>query len=412
MRILYLHQYFVRPVDPGGTRSYEFARRLVDAGHGVDMVTTDWHWGGGSRPEDDRSVASGFVRRDIDGIRVHAMRLPYDTHLSYAARMRIFLKFARSAGRHGRDLDYDVVFATSTPLTVALPAVRLARLRRVPFVFEVRDLWPDIPIAIGAIRNRLLIAAARRLEGFAYTNASRIVVLSSAMRDVLLSKDVSPEKLVVIPNGCDLGLFDPNRPAMHLMAPRFHELDHHPLVIYAGSIGMINDLDYLVRVADEVRRLNDRIRFVVFGDGANVDAVRRSASERGLLDRTWFMRAPVSKQEMASILPMADLAVSVFADVPVMNTNSANKFFDALAAGTAVAINYGGWQAELIKRHEAGLVLPATDAGAAARILVDFLGDAPRVERAGRNARRLAESEFDRDKQAALLIRTLEAVVA
>ena len=172
LRILYLHQYFATPDESGSTRSYEMARRLVERGHHVDLVTTDWRgaFSNGSRAD--------FELRNIDGIVVHARRIPYQNEMPFRARMRAFLRFAFAAKRYGTSLEYDVVFASSTPLTVAIPGMYLARRRGVPFVFEVRDLWPDIPVAVGALKSRLTIAGARWLERRAYSRADAVVVLS------------------------------------------------------------------------------------------------------------------------------------------------------------------------------------------------------------------------------------------
>jgi glycosyltransferase involved in cell wall biosynthesis len=410
MRILYIHQYFVHPRMPGATRSYELARRLVERGHEVDLITSDWQ--SGLATTDIRRDAGRFSKSALDGIRIHAIPNPYSNQMTFRERIRSFIRFAIKAARYTRRLDYDVVYATSTPLTVAIPGILSARRAGVPMLFEVRDLWPDLPLAVGALRNPLAIAVARRLEKTAYRYAARIVALSPDMLDALTAKGVPPNKLVVIPNGCDLDLFSPTRAADPRVLDRYPHLDHHPLVVYTGSLGPINNVAYLARIAAEVQTLNRNIRFAVFGDGALAESIEQLAGELGILGQTWFMREPVPKQDVPSLLRAADLAVSIFADVPGMSANSANKFFDALSSGTPVAINYSGWQAGLLNGHDAGLVLPANDPGKAARLLADYLSDEAHLKAAGRNARRLAETEFDRDRQARLLAEIIEQVVA
>lgn len=143
MHIVYLHQYFNTPAMSGSTRSYEIARRLVSAGHRVSVVTS-------SRISDDRK---GWVQSNESGIDVHWLAVPYSNRMAYGERISAFLRFAFGAARRAASLRGDVVFATSTPLTIAIPGVFAARKLKVPMVFEVRDLWPEVPIAIGALRN-------------------------------------------------------------------------------------------------------------------------------------------------------------------------------------------------------------------------------------------------------------------
>src|SRR5438105_2807505 len=173
MRIVYLHQYFVTPDMAGGSRSYEMARRLVAAGHEVHMVTSD------QRPQPAKARWREALHA---GIHVHWTPIPYDNVMGYGRRIRAFLAFAWRAAHKAAALRGDVVFATSTPLTIAIPAVYAAWRSRAPMVFEVRDLWPAVPIAIGAIRNPLIKWAALRLERFAYRHAARVVALAPGMR--------------------------------------------------------------------------------------------------------------------------------------------------------------------------------------------------------------------------------------
>ena len=169
MRIIYLHQYFVLPSQPGGTRSYEMARRLASFGHQVHMVTSDHASAPGRSPR--------WEEREEAGIHVHRYPVPYSNAMSYSQRIRAFLQYASRSALRAAQLPGDVVFATSTPLTIALPGVYAARRQGIAMVFEVRDLWPDLPIAIGAITGRLPVTAARWLERFAYKNSAQIVAL-------------------------------------------------------------------------------------------------------------------------------------------------------------------------------------------------------------------------------------------
>jgi glycosyltransferase involved in cell wall biosynthesis len=218
-----------------------------------------------------------------------------------------------------------------------------------------------------------------------------------------------PNKHVeTIPNACDLELFGKPTPTAARSAPEFlNASEKEPLIIYAGTFGAANGVDYAVRIADELSRIAPHIRTLLIGSGKYFADVRQLAHERGLLDKSVRVETQVSKADVARIFQSADLALSLFIDLPILATNSANKFFDAIASGTPVAINYGGWQAELIRSAECGLVLPPNDAAKAAQQIADFLSDPARITDAGERARRLAETTFDRnvlvDKLAVLL---------
>ncbi len=226
MRITYLHQYFKTPATPGGTRSYELARRLVQAGHEVNMVTTDC---------DSCSEHRGWYETDESGIRVHWLPVPYSNHMSYRRRIRAFLEFAVRASRKAASLPADVVFATSTPLTIAIPAIHAAKKRRVPMVFEVRDLWPEAPIAVGALKNPLAIALARRLERSAYENARFVVALSSQIERGILACGYPAERIVVIPNG--VSILGPVTVPQRDQLP--DSLRGRIVITYLGAIGFV-----------------------------------------------------------------------------------------------------------------------------------------------------------------------------
>lgn len=395
MRIVYLHQYFNSPQQAGSTRSYEMARRLAARGHEVHLITSER---AAARP-----AARGWRREVIDGIQVHWLPVPYSNYMGYARRMIAFFQFAIGAGLRAAALPADVVFATSTPLTIVIPGVFAARWRRAPMVFEVRDLWPEEAIAMGALRGRLPIALANALERFAYKHSAQIVALSPDMRAGVVRCGYPRDRVHVIPNASDLAFF--TVPAEVGMAFRHrHEwLGRRPLVVYTGTVGRRNGVSYLVQIAARVRAIDPEIRFLLVGEGYEEPAIRRLAAAMGVLDQTLFMFSPLPKLQMPEILSAATLAVSVMVDQPALWPNSANKVFDAFAAGRPVAINHEGWLAHLLRQSGAGIVLPPDDAEAGAQQLAAYLADAAAVRRGGESARRLAVTQFDRDALAAQL---------
>lgn len=398
MRILYLHQYFNTPQMVGATRSYEMARRLAAWGHEVQMIT--------SQRTPHNNAKSWFVTNESD-ICVHWLPVPYANAMSYQARIQAFLKFALGAARKAAFLQADVIFASSTPLTIALPAVYAARRQNIPMVFEVRDLWPEIPIAVGALRGAPIIWSARWLERWAYFHSAQIVALSPEMKSGVVKTGYPNEKVHVIPNSADLEFFNVSPIVGQEFRRRYEWLQNRPLVVYTGTLGKINGVDYLARLAAVVRSLMPEARFLTVGGGKEKEKVRQTAQELNVLGHNFFMLDALPKNEIPAVLAAADIATSTVIDLQALWANSANKFFDALASGTPIAINYGGWQAELLEQTGAGLVLDALNVERAASTLVCALQDASWRVYAGKAARALAEERFSRDK----LAQQLESVL-
>jgi glycosyltransferase involved in cell wall biosynthesis len=395
VRIAYLHQYFVPPTAAGGTRSFEFVKRLLAKGHEVRVITSRAHLQAG----DVKPREWGIDRED--NLQVSVINVDYSHWMQYSARLRAFFKFAVMASLKVCEWRPDVVFATSTPLTIAIPAGVAKKVLRVPMVFEVRDLWPEIPIAVGALKHPVAVWAARVLERFAYRNADEIVALSPGMRDGIMAAGVPGDKVTVIPNASDNALFDvPRERGARYRAQVAGLPADCPLLVYAGTFGRINRVGYLVDLAVGLRRIGSPIGVLLVGDGVERSAVTEAARQSGVLGRGVWLSEPVPKQQLPDVLSAATVCTSVVAPIRALQHNSANKFFDALAAGKPVAINYGGWQAELLQESGAGLVLPADDPLEAARQLHAFVSDPARLAAAGAAARKLARERFDRDRLA------------
>jgi glycosyltransferase involved in cell wall biosynthesis len=375
MRILYLHQFFITRAGVGGTRSYEFARRFVARGHGVRMVTA----GGG--------------RRTVEGIDVAGVSGGYSdyvsaTAVSYPRRMRGFARFAIAAELAAlRGPRPDVIYATSPPLTIAVPALAASMRWRAPLVFEVRDLWPEAPIQMGALENPLLQRLARAAERFVYRRSARVIALSPGIRDGVVRAGVSPEKVVLVPNAADLDLFRPT--------PRAHG----PFTVsYFGTMGEANDLSAVLEAAPLV----PDIRFVLMGDGK-----RRADLAGSAPPNVELPGAAPSKQAVAELAARSSACLTLFKDVPVLATNSPNKLFDTFAAGRPAIVNMDGWMRELVEQNDAGLYVRAGDGRDLAEKLRLLRDDPETVERMGRNARALAEREFGRDELAGRVLAVL-----
>jgi glycosyltransferase involved in cell wall biosynthesis len=280
-----------------------------------------------------------------------------------------------------------VIYATSPPLTIAAPALAAAARWRAPLVFEVRDLWPEAPIQMGALGNPRVQRAARALERAAYRRARRVIALSPGIRDGVIAAGAPPGKVAMVPNASDLDLF---RPDGTPPAPF--------LVSYFGTMGEANDLSAVVEAA----RLLPDMRFVLMGDGK-----RRAALAAGAPPNVELPGAAARKEDVAALAARSSACLTFFKDVPVLATNSPNKLFDTFAAGRPAVVNMDGWMRELVERNDAGVYVPAGDSRALAERLA-WLRDHPDdVARMGANGRALAEREFDRDLLAARVLEIL-----
>jgi glycosyltransferase involved in cell wall biosynthesis len=406
--VLYFHQYFATRRRSTATRSYELARRLVERGHRVTIVSRDTRMLEAGREE--RPPGRLVARERVDGIDVLFLNVPYANRYSTPVRLASFTAFTLGAAIAGAlERRPDVVFASSTPLTIGLAGLSTARIKRVPFVFEIRDLWPAVPVELGALRARPAVRSAEWLEQRLYDGAKRIVVLSEGAQRHLERRGIPPEKLVLIPNASDLDVFRPDV-VDDGFRPR-HGLEGRFVALYAGAMGRANGLDQLVDAAAALRAAGERrVVIVALGDGGERARLEQRVAELGLENLRFL--PPVAKEQLAGIVGAADVTLTIFAPYPVLETNSPNKFFDSLAAGKPVVVNLEGWLRRLVEENDAGAWVPAGNPDALATRLAVLASDPEQVEEMGRNARVLAEREFSRDLMAERLARTLEEAVA
>ncbi len=402
-RLVYLHQYFRGPDQPGGMRSWEIARRLTND-YDLHMVTTS---------TTDEVAPRTWRSRTCGDMTVHEYSLD-DPHLhSNDERMSSFLRFALAAAKKSVQLDPDVIYATSTPLTIALPALTTRVIRRAPLVFEVRDLWPDAPIAVGALEHPALIAAARLLERTTYRTAHSVIALSPPQAAAVAER--GGRRVSMVPNFANPELFgSATTRTTHYRLPE-HVADR-PLVLYPGTMGLVNGADWLVEVAAASVALdlgpeNEQPVFAIVGGGREEPRIRHRAAELGILDKNFFLLGERSKLEMPALLHRAQLVCDLIIDRPDLWKASPNKVFDAFAAATPLLINHGGWLADLLDDTGAGLVADRHDHTVAARAIGELLGSPTAMSTASAASAALAE-RFDVDRGCAEIARRIADALA
>jgi glycosyltransferase involved in cell wall biosynthesis len=328
--------------------------------------------------------------------------------MNFYKRLIAFFIYAFEAGSKAIFRDGDIIFATSTPLTIAIPAIQAKKKLKIPMIFEVRDLWPEVPIAIGILRNPIFKYLAKQLELYAYRNAEQVVALSQGMGDGVAKTGYPNKNIHIIPNSSDISFFQLNKKLKIGLQNKYKWNVGDKIIIYTGTLGEINGVEYLVDIANEFIEINNKVKFLIVGDGIEEQAIRNKAKIYNCLDNNLFLINQLPKNKMPGLYNLSTIATSLFIPLKEMEANSANKFFDTLAAGKPIVINYGGWQKDLIEKHNIGLVL-ARDPKVAAKALNELLKNDELLSIMGKNALSLGKSEFSRDKLADKLINVLES---
>ena len=400
MHTLLIHQAFVGPEQPGGTRHFELARRCVADGEDFTIVASRVSYLTGVKSRDREELH--------DGVRVLRVYTASVLHRGFVWRVFGFLTFmAASIWRAVRVPEVDLVLGTTPPIFQALGAWCVARLRRKPLLLEVRDLWPEFAVDMGVLKNPLLIAASRRLAKFLYNGAAKVVVNSPAYADHLAELGVAREKLIVVPNGVDPAMFEPDHDGADWR--RRHGLGDERLVVYAGALGLANDLETMLRAAERCRGI-EGLCFVFVGDGMQRPVLERFAEERGLTNVRFTGACP--KREMGQVLAASDICVATLQDIPMFRMPYPNKVFDYMAAGRPIVLGIDGVIRDVVEQADCGIfVRPGDDAALAEA--VRRLHAEPEAARAmGRRGREHVVRHFHRDEQAQAFATLLRDVAA
>jgi glycosyltransferase involved in cell wall biosynthesis len=369
MRILYLHQYFATRNSITSTRSFELAKQMLLNGHSVTMITTD-----AFIPEEIPEKKYRYYSiYSIEGIKVIAQKNKYSNHMSYSRRIISFIQFLSFAFRALRREPADVIYATSTPLTIMIPTLIVRYIKKIPFVFEVRDLWPDAPIEMGVLKRRSLIYLAKKLELLSYKKAAHIVALSDGMKDGIVVKNIPAEKITVAENLSDFNLFQPENIdeeyKQRLIAQ--HGLEGKFILLHMGAMGVANGLEYLLQAAEKAKEMElNNITFVIGGDGKTKERLVEICRSKNLTNVRFLGYIP--RKLVPTVTDMATITMTCFRDIPILATNSPNKFFDSLAAGKPVIVNSNGWTRKVVQTNDLGFYVDGSRPEDLAHLLADL----------------------------------------
>ncbi len=401
VRVLYFHQYFSTPAGSVGIRSYEMARCLIGRGHEVTIVCGGYR---GAVTGVTTPFARGMRRGIVDGIDVIEFDYPYANSLSFVQRTLGFMKYAWRGIGVALYESYDVLLATSTPLTVGIPAMAGRWLRGKHMVFEVRDLWPELPKAMGVIKNPLVLSMIGALEWMSYHSAHRLIGLAPGMVDGIARRRIARARITMIPNGCDRELFATDESAWRPDAIPPGAL----LAVFAGTHGPANGLSAVLDAAAVLKqRGREDIYILLIGDGKLKPELQARAENEGLTNVVFH--APVSKSRLGQLMKATDVGLQILRNVPAFYYGtSPNKFFDYITAGVPVLCNYPGWVSDMLSDYQCGFSVAPDDPEMFADTLEKAANDRAVLKRMRTSIPQLA-SKFDRTVLANQFVDWLEA---
>ncbi len=403
MHILLIHQAFAALDEPGSTRHHELSRYFGEHGHQVTIIASQISYLTGT----DNRDRIAWLKHQISDPEVTVLRAyTYPSlHRSFFHRLVSFLSFMISSFMVGLGVkEVDLVWGTSPPIFQGLTAWALARLKRVPFLFEVRDLWPAFAVDVGVLRQPALIRASEWLERFLYSHADQLVVNSPGYIEHVKSRGAKNVQLV--PNGADVAMFDPRADVGELR--RDLDLQHKFVALYAGAHGISNDLEVLLESA-AILRNQPEIIILFLGDGKEKPNLIAKAMEMHLSNVCFL--APVPKTEMPAYLAASDACIAILKPIQMYKTVYPNKVFDYMAAGRPVVLAIDGVIKEVVETANAGIVVPPGEPAALAGAIQTLASDPALRRIMGKNGRQYVKANFDRPVLADKLLRLMESLV-
>ncbi|NQT81552.1 glycosyltransferase family 4 protein [bacterium] len=404
MHILLIHQAFVSAHEAGGTRHYELSRHIARKGHKVTIIASTVSYLTGRVLPSARG--RWLAREHVDGIEVYRTWAYPALHRSFSSRIINFLSFMLSSFLGCLLVkNVDVVWGTSPPIFQGLSAWLAGRLKGVPYLFEVRDLWPDFAIEMGILRNRLLIRISRAVEQFLYRCSDGILVNGSGFIGHLLDCGVPDKKIELVPNGVEMSMFRPSDEGKEIR--RDLGIENRFVVLYAGAHGPANDLGTLLLAAKRLEEYRDVV-FVLVGDGMDRPNLIRQAEHLGLSNVHFIHAQP--KARIPAFLASSDVCVAILKPIPMFGTGYPNKVLDYMASGRPTVLAIDGVIRGVIETAEGGTFVRPGDPEALADAVLAYYRDPELRRRHGRNARTYVAAHFDRGQQAQKLIAIFQSL--
>ena len=402
MHILFLTHYFPPEVNAPASRTYEHARLWVRSGDvSVTIITNN--------PNHPRGILypgyrnRWFCREVMDGIEVVRVKTYLAANAAVFRRSLNYLFFMVAAICGAtRVKTPDVVVATSPQFFCAVAGYIVSRMKRRPFVFELRDLWPESIVTVGAMKRGFAVRVAERLELFLYRKAACVVAVTNSFRENLIARGVPAQKIVVIRNGVDLEFYRP-LPRPDMLAQQLGASGKF-IASYIGTVGMAHAVENLVDVAD-LLRLREDILLLIIGEGARKNAVERLVAERRLTNIK--VLPAVGKKAVRDYYALSDLNLVTLRDQPLFRTVIPSKIFEIMAMGRPILCSVQGEARQTLEEAGAAEFVKPENADEMAAKILELAGDRARLERLASNGRKYAEAYCSRDYAADELLRWL-----
>lgn len=397
MHIALLNQHHHNPDCPATCRHYTFMQELVRR-HQLSLVTSD-----GWRKTRITSMYSWVP----EGVELHECLAPYSNKMGVRKRLKAFAGFAGSAFKRTMQLQKpDVLWAVSTPLSTPWVAAQAARLRGLPWVFEVQDLWPSFPIQMGAVQNTWLQQRLYRMERRLYESASHIITLSPDMTDYIANLGIPREKITTNYNGTDLDMVAAVQEQEVEVLRRKYNLQGKQVVLYAGTYGRANSIPTLMQTVRSMAA-DTSIVFVFTGNGYYEPQLQELAKQAPNL----LLLPPQPRPEVFRLFKLADVSLVPFNDLPVLASNSPAKFYDSLACGTPAIVTNPGWTKAFVEKYNCGWYAPAEQPELLAQTLREVLAQPQQLQTASANGVSIARKLFDRQQLVLQVEEVLQKVV-
>lgn len=408
MHIVYVSQYF--PPEPGApaARVSELARAWASLGHQVTVLTGMPNHPSGVLPPE--YVGRALVRECFNGVDVIRTYIYPAANKGRVRRSLAYLSFASSAVLWGQFFvsPPDVIVATSPQLLSALAGAFVSLTRRAPWVFEVRDLWPESIVAVGALsENHPVVKGLEVVEKSLYRHADKVVVVTDAFREKLIARGVSPSKLAVMKNGADLARFVPRDRATPLRESL--GWNDKTVISYAGTHGMAHGLDAILDVAKGLRDRDD-LRFLFVGDGAQRAALTQRVADENISNVT--ILGVVSRDTMAEVYATSDVCLVPLRATKLFDTVLPSKLFEIMAMARPVVISVDGEARALTEAAGAGIFAPPEDVEKISKAIVTLADDPSLRESMASAGRAFVTAHYDRDAIAEKYLHLLEELVA
>ncbi len=388
MRLLLIHQSFVTPEEGGGTRHYEMCKYLVHIGFEITVITSEINYLSGER--------RNIKKEEREGIQIHYVKAYSEIKKNLINRVLNYFAFSFFSFKAGSKInDLDLVWGTSPPLFQAFSSFFLAKIKRTFFLFEVRDLWIDFAKELGIIKNPLIQKIFKWIEKFLYKKADEIMVNSPGFIPYI-EKYVDKSKIKVIPNGVSLSEFDKTDDRQIFEYRKKYRLNDKFIVLYAGNIGIANDIENILEAASRTQKSYPRIIFVFFGGGVNVQQYKQQAIDDHLTNVQFFPSQP--KKEIPTLLKMADVCLATLKNIPLFNTTYPNKVFDYMAAERPVVLAIDGEIRKVVEKANSGIFVPPGNPDILADTVIKYYKNMDLRLQHGANGGNYVRQNFDRQK--------------